>query len=198
MHKIGFKIVILVLSVTSFICKNNCTGKVHQGHDPVIQDSIKSRQDNTFNFKGIVVLTECKSASDLHSPQVPVAYTHPEIALFFSDEGLPAMASYTSGFLRSIRSLSHVHYQPFTLNVATRSWIIALGIRKQPTNKQYHRSRAGRDLFHKMFSIHIKWDQHIDWGQESNQVRQINVIIPMISNDRSVNTTLPVVKARSI
>ena len=84
----GFKIVILVLSVASFICKNNHTGKVHQGHNPVSQESIKSQQDN---FKGIVAPTECKSVRDLYSLQVPVAYTHSEIALFFPDEGLPAM-----------------------------------------------------------------------------------------------------------
>ena len=72
-------------------------------------------------------------------------------------------------------------------------------IRKQPINKQYHRSRAGRDLFHKIFSIHRKWDQHIDWEQqEYNQVRPSNLIIPMINNDRSVNATLSVVNARSI
>ena len=53
------------------------------------------------------------------------------------------MASYTPGFLRGIRLLSHVFYKPFTINVATRLWIIALGIRKQPINKQKHRSQAG-------------------------------------------------------
>ena len=89
MNKTGFKIVILVLSVTSFICKNNHTGKVHQGHDPVSQDSIMSQEDNTFNFKGIVALTECKSISDLHNLQVPVVYTDSEIALFFYLQGTP-------------------------------------------------------------------------------------------------------------
>ena len=109
------------------------------------------------------------------------------------------MASYNSGFLRSIRFLSHVYYKPFTIYVATRSWIIALGIRKQPTNKQYYRSRLGRDLFHKIFSIHRRWYQHIDWEQqEYNWVRPANLIIPMINNDRSVNATLSVVNARSI
>ena len=49
------------------------------------------------------------------------------------------MASYTSGFLRGIKLLSHAYYKPFTINVATTSWIIALGIRKQPINKKYHR-----------------------------------------------------------
>ena len=109
------------------------------------------------------------------------------------------MAIYKSGYLRSIRSLSYVYYQPFTINVATKSWIIALGIRKQPINKQYHSSRAGRGLFHKIFSIHRRWVQHIDWEQkEYNQVRPSNVIIPMINNDRSVNATVSVVNARSI
>ena len=46
------------------------------------------------------------------------------------------MASYTSRFLRGIRLMPHAFYKPFTINVATRSWIIALGIRKQPISKQ--------------------------------------------------------------
>ena len=73
-----------------------------------------------------------------------------------------------------------------------------LGIRKQPINKQYHRSRAGRDLFHKIFSIHRKRDQYIGWGQqEHNQARPPNLITATISIDRSVNTTLSLVNARS-
>ena len=109
------------------------------------------------------------------------------------------MASYNSGFLRSIRLLSHVYYQPFTINVATRSWIIALEIRKQPINKQYHRSQAGRDLFHRICNVHSRWNQHSDQGhKEHNQVKLSNLIRPVLSNDRSINATLSVVNARSI
>ena len=109
------------------------------------------------------------------------------------------MASYNSGFLRSIRFLSHVYYQPSIINVATRSWIIALGIRKQPINKQYHRSRAGRDLFHRICSVHSRQNQHSDQGhKEYHQVKLSNLIRPVISNDRSINATISVVNARSI
>ena len=109
------------------------------------------------------------------------------------------MASYNSGFLRSIRLLSHVYYQPFTINVATRSWIIVLGIRKQPISKQYCRSRAGRNLFHRVCCVQNRWIQHSDQGyKEHNQVKQSTLIRPMISNNRSINTTLSIVNARSI
>ena len=109
------------------------------------------------------------------------------------------MVSYNSGFLRSIRLLSHVYYQPFTINVATISWIIALGIRKQPVNKQYFRSRAGRDLFYRICSIQSRWNHHSDQGyKECNQVKQSNLIRPVISNDRSIKVTLSVLNARSI
>ena len=95
--------------------------------------------------------------------------------------------------------LSHVYYQPFTINVATRSWIITLGIRKQPINKQYHRSQAGRDLFHRICSVHSRWNQHSDQGhKEHNQVKLSNLIRHVISNDRSINSKLSVVNARSI
>ena len=110
-----------------------------------------------------------------------------------------SMVSYNSGFLRSIRLLSHVYYQPFTINVATRSWLIALGIRKQPINKQYHRSQAGRDLFHRICNVHSRWNQHSDQGHKKhNQVKLSNLIRPVMSNDRSINATLSVVNARSI
>ena len=109
------------------------------------------------------------------------------------------MAWYNLGFLRSIRLLSHACYKPFTINVATGSWIITLGIRKQPINKQYHRSRAGRDLFHRICSVYSRQNQQSDQGyKEDNHVKLSNLIRPVISNDRSINATLSVVNARSI
>ena len=110
-----------------------------------------------------------------------------------------SMALYNSGFPRSIRLLSNVYYQPFTINVATRSWILALGIRKQQINKQYCRSQAGRDLFHRICNVHSRLNQHSDQRyKEHNQVKLSNLIIPVISNDRSMNATLSLVNARSI
>ena len=83
--------------------------------------------------------------------------------------------------------------------MATQSWIIALGIRKQPINKKYHRSQAGRDLYHKLCSIHSRWMKHSDQEhKEYNWVRPSNLIKPMISNNRSIYATLSVVNARSI
>ena len=104
------------------------------------------------------------------------------------------MASYTPGFLRGIRLLSHVFYKPFTINVATRLWIITLGISKQPINKQYHRSRAGRDLFHRISSVQNKEQGYKD----DKHVKLSNLISPSISNDRSINATFSIVNARSI
>ena len=109
------------------------------------------------------------------------------------------MASYNSGFLRRIRLLSYAYYTPFTINVATRSWIIALGIRKQPINKQYHRSQAGRDLFHRICSVHSRQNLYRTQGyKEDNHDKLSNLIKLVISNDRSINATLSVVNARLI
>ena len=109
------------------------------------------------------------------------------------------MASYTSGFLKGIRLMSHAFYKPFTINVATRWGIIAFGIRKWPINKQYHRSQGGRDLFHRICSVHSRWYLYRDQGyKEDNHVKLSNLIRPRISNDRSINATLSVVNARSI
>ena len=109
------------------------------------------------------------------------------------------MASYTSGFLRGIRLLSHVFYKPFTIYVATRPWIIALGIRKQPINKQYCRSRAGRDLFYRISSVQSRQKLNKEQGyNDDKHVKLSNLISPSISNDRSINATFSVVNARSI
>ena len=109
------------------------------------------------------------------------------------------MASYTSGFHRGIRLLSHVFYKPFSINVTTRSWIIALGIRKQPINKQYHRSRAGRNLFHRISSVQSRQKLYKEQGYKDDEhVKLSNLVSPSISNDSSINATLSVVNGRSI
>ena len=41
-----------------------------------------------------------------------------------------------------------------------RSHIISLGIRKQPLLCKYHRTRAGRQLFHKIKTIALGWQNH--------------------------------------
>ena len=95
--------------------------------------------------------------------------------------------------------MSHAFYKPFTINVATRLWIIALGIRKQPINKHYHGSQAGRDLFHRISSVHSRQKLYRDQGyKEDVHDKLSNLIRPRISNDRSINVTLSVVNARSI
>ena len=83
--------------------------------------------------------------------------------------------------------------------MATRLWIIALGIRKQPINKQYHRSRAGRDLSHRISSVQSRQKLNKEQGHKDDKhVKLSNLISPSISNDRSINATFSVVNARSI
>ena len=62
---------------------------------------------------------------------------------------------YSSTFLQWIRQVSHLpqHYSNFQLSQDTRVSIIALGIRKQPKEQLYQRSRAGNKLFHRIHSI---------------------------------------------
>ena len=63
------------------------------------------------------------------------------------------MITYTSTFLRGIQNISRGNYTSLNLSTVTRSWAIALGIRKQPMVKPYRRSRAGQNLFRK--KIHV-------------------------------------------
>ena len=69
------------------------------------------------------------------------------------------MAQYSSIFLWNIRKLSRYDYSKFQLNNITRSRVIELGIRKlhDDLTTQYHRSRAGTKLFHR---IHTLISQH--------------------------------------
>ena len=63
------------------------------------------------------------------------------------------MIKYTSTFLRGIQNISRGNYTSFNLSTVTRSWAMALGIRKQPMVKPYRRSRAGKNLFRKIHVI---------------------------------------------
>ena len=70
----------------------------------------------------------------------------------------------------------------------------------ETANKQVvHRSRAGRDLFHRICSVHSRWNLYRDQGyKEDNHVKLSNLIRLVINNDRTINATLSVVNARSI
>ena len=58
--------------------------------------------------------------------------------------------AYSSTFLRNIgqQAKSITNYSKFTIPYLMRSWIINLGIRKQP--RPYRRSKGGMNLFHKI------------------------------------------------
>ena len=56
--------------------------------------------------------------------------------------------SYTSAFLRSVRKTSRIDYSNFSLPHTLMSKIVALGLKKQPRDRPYRMSRAGRSLFH--------------------------------------------------
>ena len=62
------------------------------------------------------------------------------------------MSTYSSIFMRNIRSISRHSYDLLQLSSATHSWIIALGLRKTKTVKKYGRSRAGCILFHHIYT----------------------------------------------
>ena len=60
--------------------------------------------------------------------------------------------TYSTNFLKDIRKRVKTDYHNFTLPVATRSWIIALCVRKHHASRPYRRSRAGSTLFRKIHS----------------------------------------------
>ena len=63
------------------------------------------------------------------------------------------MQVYTRNALSFIHKANQVSHTITNITASTRSWIIALGIRKQPSYRQYHHSRAGKTLFNKINTI---------------------------------------------
>ena len=88
------------------------------------------------------------------------------------------MIAYTSTFLRGIQNISRGNYIRFNLGTVTRSWAIALGIRKQPMVKPYRRSRASQNLFRKMHVIVSLTHKYSVPGREVNtsNIRKIEYI----------------------
>ena len=93
------------------------------------------------------------------------------------------MITYTSTFLRDIQNVSRGNYTSFNLSTVSRSWAIALGIRKQPMVKPYRRSRAGQNLFRKIHVIVSATHKYSVPGREVNisNIRKIEYI-PKNSN----------------
>ena len=80
---------------------------------------------------------------------------------------------YASVFLRNVRKVMHNcnNYQTFSLDIATRSWIITLGVWKRHTQVPYRCSRAGQRLFHHIATIQRQNTTDGTHGQlECNQV----------------------------
>ena len=87
------------------------------------------------------------------------------------------MITYMSTFLRGIWNISRGNYTSFNLSTVTRSWAIALGIRKQPI-VTYRRSREGQHPFRKIHVIVSTTHKYCVPGREVNisNVRKIEYI----------------------
>ena len=60
---------------------------------------------------------------------------------------------YTEEEMRVIRTATYSQHPSNPLSNFTMSWIIALGIKRQPVDTPYRRSRAGKSLFKKIHAI---------------------------------------------
>ena len=106
---------------------------------------------------------------------------------------------YSSAILRTIRTASHTNYDNFNLNTLVRSWIISLGICKQPRLQKYRSSRAGQNLFHKIHSVITnKYEANNRKIHSDRTVSITNLVKVIIANNRSVSATLHHINARSI
>ena len=94
---------------------------------------------------------------------------------------MPETLKYTEDELRVIRTATHSQHPSNSLSNFTMSWIIALGIKRQPVDTPYRRSRAGKLLFKKIHAIisnNIIYRTSKNFRNESN----LNHIQPRPSN----------------
>ena len=91
------------------------------------------------------------------------------------------MINYTSAFLRVKRRSCMYQTMNYNLCSTTRSWIIALGIKKQPLTRTYRRSMGGVNLFHKIQSIvsNRQWaTTHSDSSKSNPCILTNNALLP--------------------
>ena len=60
---------------------------------------------------------------------------------------------YVPTTLRRIRAETKNNHEITNIDVAIRTWIIALGIHKRISHRLYQRSRVGLRLFHRIYTI---------------------------------------------
>ena len=109
------------------------------------------------------------------------------------------MFKYSSTFLRNFKKIMHDpnNYHAFSLNTATISWIIALGVWKRFTQTPYRRSRAGQRLSHHIATIHRQ--TAIDTThQEGNQINHNNLIKITLNNNQNIYLKISHINAHSI
>ena len=103
---------------------------------------------------------------------------------------------YSSLTLRSLQQLSRVNYELHNINVATRSWITALGIRHQP--RPYRHSCAGTNLFGRIHALVTQGYRQYPYIQMTHARRMDNLIKIARENVRTLSLHLAHINARSI
>ena len=110
-----------------FICYYGDWFPVHLGKVVGVNEG---REDNSLFIDCIVALTESKPVSGFHRLQVPVVSNSFEISQSLSNGVLPMKLQYDPITLRRIRAEMKNNYEITNIDVATRIWIITLGICK--------------------------------------------------------------------
>ena len=102
--------------------------------------------------------------------------------------------AYSMQTLKAIGAKARMTYELFHLNTAARTWIIALGLKRQP--RPYRGSRAGRAVFgriHTRITNRTYDKDDIPWIKPKNNL--INVVM---SKDKHVNLSLAHINTRSV
>ena len=107
------------------------------------------------------------------------------------------VSTYSSVFVRSVKSLSRHNYDLFQLSNTTHTWIISLGIRKRLRTTCYRKSKARTKLFYHINTFNKSWASS-DKNWTCNQMNLGNLIFLTIKNNRGVSAVFSHINARSI
>ena len=103
--------------------------------------------------------------------------------------------NYTTEDLQNIRKLARTTYDKFNLGTATHTWIIVLGIKRQP--RQYRGPRAGRILFGRILS-RITGTREQSKHRLDGGVVSTNLLKLQTDTTKCYNCKLAHINARSI
>ena len=138
------------------------TSQVHIRETPPWCTKLSRQDEHSIHIYMYTTCTECKSVLGLQKQVVSWALSFPLSLHYLTEMGTymsqMATMNYTASYLHDVDQATGTAYGTYHLDCSIRSHVISLGIRRQPNQEKYRRSRVGENLFHKIQPIARKWN----------------------------------------